>query len=71
MIARGGHALDPRGELYSADNVRERLAIRNLMQTLRDSGEIVRGPAPLDQSDRNQFANHLDRFLRRHRPAPP
>ena len=65
VIARGGHALDPRGELYSEDNVRERLAIRNLMQSLRASGELVGGPAPLNASDRNQFANHLDRLLAR------
>jgi len=69
VIARGGHALDPRGELYSEDNVRERLAIRNLMQALRERGELVGGPAPFDQSDRHQFANHLDRFLTRNRPA--
>jgi uncharacterized protein YaiI (UPF0178 family) len=69
-IARGGYALDPRGEFYSEDNVRERLAVRNLMQTLRESGELIRGPAPLDQSDRHRFANHLDRFLARHGPAP-
>ena len=70
VITRGGHALDPRGELYSEDNVRERLAVRNLMQSLRESGELVRGPAPFGQSDRHQFANHLDRLLTRHRPAP-
>lgn len=70
VIARGGHALDPRGELYSEDNVRERLAIRNLMQMLRDSGERVSGPAPLDPGDRRQFANQLDRLLTRPRLAP-
>ncbi len=69
VIARGGHALDPRGELYSEDNVRERLAIRNLMQALRASGELIGGPAPFARSDRHLFANHLDRFLARHRPA--
>lgn len=71
VIARGGHALDPRGDLYSPDNVHERLAVRNLMQSLRESGELVRGPAPLGPSDRNQFANQLDRFLTQRRPAPP
>jgi uncharacterized protein YaiI (UPF0178 family) len=70
-IARGGHALDPRGDLYSEDNVRERLAIRNLMQTLRESGEPIRGPAPLGPGDRHRFANHLDRFLTRHGPTAP
>jgi uncharacterized protein YaiI (UPF0178 family) len=71
VIARGGHALDPRGDLYSPDNVHERLAVRNLMQSLRESGELVDGPAPLGRSDRNQFANQLDRFLTQRRPAPP
>ena len=69
VIARGAHALDPRGELYSEDNVQERLAVRNLLQELRSTGEILGGPAPFDQSDRQRFANHLDRFLTRHRRA--
>jgi len=67
VIARGAHALDPRGELYSEDNVRERLAIRNLMQELRSTGELIGGPAPFGQGDRQRFANHLDRFLTQHR----
>ena len=69
VIARGAHALDPRGELYSEDNVRERLAIRNLMQELRSTGALIAGPAPLGQRERQLFANHLDRFLTRHRSA--
>jgi uncharacterized protein YaiI (UPF0178 family) len=69
VIARGAHALDPRGELYSEDNVRERLAIRNLMHELRSSGALIGGPAPFGQGDRQLFANHLDRFLSRHRTA--
>ena len=67
VVTRGAHALDPRGELYSEDNVRERLAMRNLMQALRSGGELVGGPAPLRQSDRQLFANQLDRFLARPR----
>jgi uncharacterized protein YaiI (UPF0178 family) len=67
VIARGAHALDPRGELYTEDNVRDRLAFRNLMQELRSTGEILGGPAPFSQSDRQRFANHLDRFLTRRR----
>jgi uncharacterized protein YaiI (UPF0178 family) len=70
VIACGGHALDPRGELYSEDNVQERLAIRNLMQDLRASGELIRGPAPFTQSDRHLFANRLDGFLSRRPPTP-
>jgi uncharacterized protein len=67
VIARSAHALDPRGELYSEDNVHERLAVRNLMQELRSAGAILGGPAPFGPSDRQRFANHLDRFLTRHR----
>ncbi|HEV8616500.1 MAG TPA: YaiI/YqxD family protein [Methylomirabilota bacterium] len=63
VIERGAQALDPRGELYSEDNVHDRLALRNLMQGLRSTGDILGGPAPLTQNDRKRFANHLDRFL--------
>jgi uncharacterized protein len=66
VIGRGAHALDPRGEMYSEDNVRERLAIRNLMQDLRSTGAVLGGPAPFGHGDRQRFANHLDRFLTRH-----
>ena len=67
VIARGAHALDPRGELYSEDNVHERLAVRNLMQELRSAGALLGGPAPFGQSDRQLFANQLDGFMTRHR----
>jgi uncharacterized protein YaiI (UPF0178 family) len=67
VIERGGHALDPRGEWYSEDNVRERLAFRNLMAELRSGGEILGGPATFNQANRQLFANHLDRFLMRYR----
>ena len=69
VIARGAHALDPRGELYSDDNVRERLAIRNLMQDLRATGTLVDGPAPFGPRERRRFADHLDHLLTRRRPA--
>jgi hypothetical protein len=65
VITRGAHALDPRGELYSEDNVRERLAMRNLMQDLRSTGELIGGPASFRHADRQRFANQLDRFLTR------
>lgn len=65
VIARGATALDPRGELYSEDNVNERLAVRNLMQELRSAGAVLGGPAPFRQSDRQLFANQLDRWLAR------
>jgi uncharacterized protein YaiI (UPF0178 family) len=69
VIARGAQALDPRGELYTEDNVQERLAVRNLMQGLRAGGDLIAGPAAFSQSDRQRFANHLDHFLMR-QPGP-
>jgi len=65
VIARGAHALNPRGEFYTPDNIRERLALRDFLEGLRSSGVQTSGPAPLDQSDRKRFADQLDRFLTR------
>lgn len=65
VIARGGHALNPRGELYTPDTIRERLAMRDLLDELRGSGVQTAGPAPLDHGDRKRFADQLDRFLSR------
>jgi len=70
VIARDGHALNPRGEFYTPDNIRERLAMRDLLEKLRESGLQTEGPAPLDQTDRKRFADALDRFLARVRQAP-
>ncbi|MDT8420455.1 MAG: YaiI/YqxD family protein [Desulfuromonadales bacterium] len=63
VIAGGGHALNPRGEFYTEDNIRERLAVRNFMDELRSSGIETGGPAALNQKDRQAFANRLDQFL--------
>ena len=63
VIGRGGHALDPRGTLYTADNIQERLAVRNLMDQLRSSGVETGGPAPWRPGDSHAFANQLDRLL--------
>jgi uncharacterized protein YaiI (UPF0178 family) len=63
VIGKGGHALDPRGELYSADNIREKLAIRKLMDELRSSGVETGGPASFSAADRQAFAGKLDRLL--------
>ena|SRR5688572_25404534 len=68
VIKRGASALDPRGDLYSDDNVSERLAVRNLMQELRSTGDLLGGPAAFAPRDRQLFANQLDRFLMRPRP---
>jgi len=66
VIAKGGHALNPRGELYTPDNIKQRLAMRDLMEQLRSSGIDTGGPAALNQSDQRAFANQLDRFLAKH-----
>ena len=65
VIARGGHALNPRGELYTPDNIRERLGMRDFLEKLRETGVQTEGPARLDQTDRKRFADQLDRFLAR------
>jgi uncharacterized protein len=65
VIERGGHALDPRGELYSPETIRERLTMRDLMDELRASGVQTGGPPPLAHGDRQRFANQLDRLLAR------
>lgn len=66
VIAKGAHALNPRGEFYTKDTIQERLTMRNLMDQLRGSGINTGGPPPLKQSDRQAFANQLDRFLMRY-----
>lgn len=66
VIAKGGHALNPRGELYSEANIQERLTMRNFMEELRSSGVQTGGPATLSQADRQYFGNQLDRFLAKH-----
>ncbi|MBS1246520.1 MAG: hypothetical protein H6R47_719 [Proteobacteria bacterium] len=62
-IAKGGHALNPRGEFYTPDTIKERLTMRNFMDELRGSGVQTGGPPTLSQRDRQAFANRLDQFL--------
>ena len=64
-IAREGHALNPRGELYTRDNIQERLAVRNMLDELRGCGVETGGPPALGAADRKAFANQLDKFLAR------
>ncbi|MEX2489318.1 MAG: YaiI/YqxD family protein [Pseudomonadales bacterium] len=63
VIEKGGHALSPRGERYSMENIRGRLNMRDFMDTLRASGINTGGPPALDQSNRQLFANELDKWL--------
>jgi len=65
VIEKGGHALNPRGEMYTAENIKARLNIRDFMDTLRGSGIDTGGPPALSQGDRKVFADNLDRFLAR------
>lgn len=66
VIEKGAHALNPRGELYSASSIKSRLNMRDFMDTLRSSGIHTGGPPPLSQSDRQTFANNLDKLLTRY-----
>jgi uncharacterized protein YaiI (UPF0178 family) len=70
VLAKGGFALNPRGEFYTNDNIAQMLTMRAFMDELRGSGVDTGGPAAFSQSDRKQFANALDRHLNRYaRPA--
>lgn len=63
VITKGGQALSPRGELFSKENIKARLGMRDFLETLRSSGVQTGGPSALSQSDRQEFANQLDRWL--------
>ena len=65
VIERQAHALNPRGEFYTPENISERLTMRNFMEELRGSGVDISGPAAFSHSDRQAFAAQLDRFLAR------
>lgn len=70
VIAAGGHALNPRGELYTIDNIKERLAMRNFMEELRNSGVDIGGPSSFSQADRQVFASKLDWLLAHYVRSP-
>lgn len=63
LITKGAHALNPRGELYTKDTIKQRLQMRDFMETMRSSGIQTGGPSALTQADRQNFANKLDAFL--------
>jgi len=67
LVARGVAALNPRGERYTAENIQERLALRDLKEELRSAGVTTGGPSPFHHRDKQAFANALDRWLARHR----
>lgn len=67
VIEKGGHALSPRGEMHTTENIGARLNMRDFLDTMRSSGvEMGGGPAAFSQRDKQTFANELDRFLTKH-----
>ncbi len=66
VVEKGGHALNPRGELYSTENIGSCLNMRDFMDTLRSSGIETGGPPVLSKKDRQSFANQLDKLLTRY-----
>ena len=63
VMDKGAHALNPRGEMYDPDTIRQKLNMRDFMESMRSSGVQTGGPPPMNAGDRQQFANHLDRYL--------
>ena len=63
VLTSGGSALSPRGELFTAENIKAKLNMRDFMDTLRSSGMQTGGPSGLSQADRKAFADHLDKWL--------
>lgn len=63
IVDKGATAINPRGEIYTEENISERLSVRNFMQDLRDSGVDTGGPPPLGPKDKERFANAFDRIM--------
>lgn len=68
IIAKSAYALSPRGELFTADNIKTRLGMRDFLETMRASGIHSGGPKAMDQTDRQKFANQLDKILTKRKP---
>jgi len=66
VVGKGAYAINPRGELYTEENIKERLSMRDFLSELRSVGEITGGPPTFNQKDQRLFADQLDRFLTRH-----
>ena len=70
VIEKGGLALNPRGQLYTVKNIKERLSTRNIIAELRDTGIVTGGPSVLHKRDRQAFANQLDRLIAKWKSSP-
>lgn len=66
VIDKNAHAIDHRGELYTISNIKHHLAMRDLMQSIRDSGEMTKGPAPFGKKDIQNFSNSFNAFLQKY-----
>ena len=66
IVTKGAYAINPRGEIYTEKNIKDRLAMRDLMNELRSGSVITGGPPSFNRKDRQAFSNQLDRFLTRH-----
>lgn len=66
VVTKGAFAINPRGELYTEQNIKDRLAIRDMMAEIRSTGVETGGPPPFNPKDKEKFANQLDRFLTKH-----
>lgn len=63
IVAKGAYGINPRGQLYTENNIKQTLSMRNFMEEMRSTGQLSGGPPPLDQRDKQAFANTLDRLL--------
>ncbi|MFP6559047.1 YaiI/YqxD family protein [Paraburkholderia sp. B3] len=70
VLDKGAHALDPRGNWFTRENIQERLTVRDMMDQLRSTGIDTGGPAPFSTRDSKAFAGQLDRFLARYGKPP-
>ncbi|MFJ9450984.1 YaiI/YqxD family protein [Herbaspirillum sp. NPDC101397] len=70
VVANGVAVLNPRGEMYTVDNIQQHLTMRNFMEELRGSGVETGGPAAFSQADGRAFARQLDRFVAQRKPTP-
>ena len=70
VVAKGGAALNPRGKMYTRENVRDYLQRRDMMDELRSVGAVSGGPSALGKKEVQHFANALDQYLKKHHPQP-
>jgi uncharacterized protein YaiI (UPF0178 family) len=67
VVEKGAHGINPRGMLYTKQNIKQTLGMRNFMEEMRNTGQVSGGPPPLNAKDKQQFANTLDRLIAKHR----